>query len=222
MTVNVKMSHPVRLPPRSLVSRAAATATAGVLMTVLVAGCATAPAPRDSSSPLARALQQQDCRTAFSLLEGGGGAFDDASRAAQVCLARGDFNRAERLAEQAASLRDHPDADYAAYLARLARFGRWRAAQGGDPATRIRLGRELHADLLGFMREFPLSRYGDDLAPRIVRLREEIAGLELARAEAARAAGAQAEFVERARYVRDYFPGSEASREAARLLESAG
>lgn len=217
MTVRITMKKPA-----IALGRARGGALAVALIAVMVAGCATAPAPRASSSPLAQALQQQDCRAAFGLLEGGGGTFDDASRAAQICLARGDFNRAERLAEQAASLRDHPDADYAAYLARLARFGRWRAAQGTDLATRIRLGRELHADLLGFMREFPLSRYGDDLAPRIVRLREEIAGLELAQAEAARAAGAHAEFIERARYVRDYFPGSEAAREAARLLDAAG
>lgn len=194
-----------------------------VVLVLVVTGCATAPASRGHThAALVVALQQQDCRGAYSALEAGGAAFEDASRAAQLCLARGDFTRAGRLAEQAASLRDHPDVDYAAYLARLARFGQWRAAQSADLATRIDLGREVHADLLGFLREYPLSRYGDDLAPRIVRLREDIAGLELARAEASRAAGATADFIERARYVRDYFPGSEASREAARLLEAAG
>jgi outer membrane protein assembly factor BamD len=87
-----------------------------------------------------------------------------------------------------------------------------------DPETRIREGRSLFREMAGYMRERPLSEYGQDLAPRLVRLREGIAGAELALAQRERRRGNADEARARAEYVLQYFPRTQAAADAAHLL----
>jgi outer membrane protein assembly factor BamD len=185
-----------------------------------LAGCATVPTEPPQPDALTQAIQSADCRGAFELGETGQltapGQFVTVS---QLCLQTGDFARARRAAgDFLAANPDHPDADYAAYLHALAGFGAWNRAQMTDPETRISEGRALFRELTAYMRERPLSEYGDDLAPRLVRLREGIAGSELALAQRERRRGNPDEARARAEYVLHYYPRTQAAADAAHLL----
>jgi len=195
-----------------------------LLMPLLwLAGCATVPG--DSRAPaladeLTSALQAGDCRAAFSQM--GLGAATGADRrlqVGQVCLQAGDFARARQAS--AAFLADspnHPDADYAAYLHALAGFGEWARAARADPEVRIREGRALGREVATYLRERPLSEYAEDLAPRMVRLREGIAGAEMTLAERAHRRGDRSLAQARAEYVLQHYPRTQAAADAAHLL----
>lgn len=184
--------------------------------------CATVPdgQPPMPADDLTVALQTGDCRAAFDRMATGAGTpADRRLRVAQLCIQTGDFVRARRAA--AAFLTDapgHPDEDYAAYLHALAGFGEWSRASAADPEVRIREGRAISREIINHLRERPLSQYGEELAPRLVRLREGIAGAEFALAEQARLSGDRSLARARANYVLQHYPRTQAAADAARLL----
>ncbi len=178
--------------------------------------------PRGPAVPdvFVQALQSGDCRHASEL-----GASADAVGAnhqlqlVQVCLQRGDFLRARQsAADFLEAFPEHRDADYVAYLRAVAGFGQWSRAYRLEPDAVIREGRQLFLEMADYLRERPLSEYVDELAPRMIRLREGIAGAELALAERARRNGKSDEARARADYVLQYYPRTQAAADAARLL----
>lgn len=198
-----------------------------LLVPVLWLGaCATVPDGRPAmpADDLTLALQAGDCRAAFDRMDTGAGtAADRRLRVAQLCIQTGDFTRARRAsAAFLANAPGHPDEDYGAYLHALAGFGEWARATGADPEVRIREGRAVAQEIVNHLRERPLSPYGDDLAPRLVRLREGIAGAEFALAERARQRGDRSLARARAEYVLQYYPRTQAAADAARLLMEMG
>ncbi len=193
------------------------------LLLLALAGCATTPGdPRQPAVPdtLAQALQSGDCRSASeqaATMTGIGAGLR--LQLAQVCLQRGDFVRARNVAEDfLAAFPEHPDADYVAYLRVVAGFGQWSRAYRVEPDAVIREGRQLFLEMAAYLRERPLSEYIEELAPRMIRLREGIAGAELALAEQARRNGAPGQARARAEYVLQYYPRTQAAADAARLL----
>nr|WP_296751182.1 outer membrane protein assembly factor BamD [Thioalkalivibrio sp.] len=188
-----------------------------------LAGCATvpddprAPAPTDE---LAGALQAGDCRAAFSRMDMGVAAGADRRlQVGQVCLQSGDFVRARQAAAAFLAERpNHPDTDYAAYLHALAGFGEWVRAGRANPEARIREGRALGREVATYLRERPMSEYAEDLAPRMVRLREGIADAEMTLAEQAHNRGDRSLAQARAEYVLQHYPRTQAAADAARLL----
>lgn len=194
-----------------------------VLLFLGLAGCATLPdEPRQpgATEALAAALKSGDCRESSDLA-----ARADTVRAGdrlaliQICLQRGDFLHARHAAADfLAAFPDHPDSDYAAYLHAVAGFGQWSRAYRVEPDAVISEGRKLFLEMAGYLRERPLSEYVEELAPRMIRLREGIAGAELALAERARRHGELDEARARADYVVQYYPRTQAAADAARLL----
>ena len=194
-----------------------------LLVPVLWLGaCATVPGERASmpADSLTTALQTGDCRTAFDLVEADAGtATERQLRVAQLCLQTGDFTRSRRASSAfMASVPGHPDEDYAAYLHALAGFGEWSRATAADPESRVRAGRAVAQEIVNHLRERPLSRYGEELAPRLVRLREGIAGAELALAKQAHQRGDHRMARARAEYVVEYYPRTQAAADAVHLL----
>ncbi len=185
-------------------------------------GCATVPGERPSmpQDALTQALQDGDCRAAFQRMDSGAGTpADRRLRVSQICIQTGDFPRARKAA--ADFLDDqprHPDADYAAYLHALAGFGEWSRATRVEPDVRIREGRAVAREIANYLRDRPLSEYADDLAPRMVRLREGIAMAELALADQARQRGDRSQARARADYVLQYYPRTQAAADAARMM----
>ncbi len=186
-------------------------------------GCATLsdtarpPAPADA---VTQAVQAGDCRTAYGLLEAAPAAAPEQRlRVGQVCLQSGDFSRARRVtANFDADFPEHPDGDYVVYLHVLAGFGQWSRSSAGPAEDRVREGRALFQEMVTYLRERPLAEYTDNLATRLVRLREDIAGAEVPLAEREERRGNQAEARARAEYVLEYYPRTQAAADAARLL----
>lgn len=189
---------------------------------LLLGACATVPDGRPAmpADDLTLALQTGDCRAAFDRMDTGAGtAADRRLRVAQLCVQTGDFTRARRAAGAfLASAPGHPDEDYGSYLHALAGFGEWARATTADPEVRIREGRAIAQEIVNHLRERPLSPYGSELAPRLVRLREGIAAAEFALAEQARQRGDRSLARARADYVLQYYPRTQAAADAARLL----
>lgn len=190
---------------------------------LLLGACATVPGDPRPAMPvdeLSQALQIGDCRAAFDRMAAGAGtAADRRLQVSQLCLQTGDFARARQAS--GAFLADspgHPDSDYAAYLHALAGFGEWSRLAGTDPEARIREGRAIAREIASYLRDRPLSPYGEELAPRMVRLREGIASAELDLAERARARGERSLARARAEYVLEHYPRTQAAADAARLL----
>jgi outer membrane protein assembly factor BamD (BamD/ComL family) len=69
-----------------------------------------------------------------------------------------------------------------------------------------------------YLRERPMSEYAEDLAPRMVRLREGIAAAEMALAEQAHDRGDRSLAQARAEYVLQHYPRTQAAADAAHLL----
>lgn len=186
-------------------------------------GCATlsdtahSPAPADA---MTQALQAGDCRAAYGLLETAAAAAPEQRlRVGQVCLQSGDFNRARRVtANFDRDFPGHPDGDYVVYLHVLAGFGEWSRSSAAPAEIRVDEGRALFQEMVAYSRERPLAEYSDDLAPRLVRLREDIAGAELVLAQHAERRGNHAEAKARAEYVLEFYPRTQAAADAARLL----
>ena len=184
-------------------------------------GCATLTS--ETVAPpggFTEALQAGDCRSAYAFVEAGSGvSADQMLQVAQTCLQVGDFLRTRRAA--ASFLENHPahpDADYGAYLHALAGFGDWSRAVTVDPEVRLSEGRALFMEISAFMRNRALSSYVQNLAPRLVTLREGIAAAELALATQSSRRGDTALARARAEYVVQYFPRTQAAADAARLL----
>ncbi len=190
---------------------------------LVLAGCATLPGDSRGMAPIdgfTQAVQAGDCRAAYQTLGTAGTVGPDQRlTVGQLCLQNGDFVRARRAsADFLQTTPEHPDADYAAYLHALAGFGEWSRAVRADPKVRVDQGRELFREIATYTRERPMSEYVEDLAPRLVRLREGIAGGEIALAERDRRDGQQARARARAEYVLEYYPRTQAAADAARLL----
>jgi outer membrane protein assembly factor BamD len=193
-----------------------------------LSACATVPDERRTipADDLTLAVQAGDCRTAFDRMDTATGTPTDADtladrrlRVAQICLQTGDFARARRASTAFLDAApSHPDADYAAYLRALAGFGEWSRATAADPEVRIREGRAVSGEIILYLRERPLSQFSEELAPRLVRLREGIAAAELALAQDARQRGDRSLARARADYVLEYYPRTQAAADAARLL----
>ncbi|AHE99796.1 outer membrane protein assembly factor BamD [Thioalkalivibrio paradoxus] len=188
-----------------------------------LAGCATLPEESRTAVPadgLEQALRAGDCRGAYGLWEAG--AVDTPDRllqVGQVCLQGGDFTRVRRtMAGFLDHHPEHPDADYAAYLHALAGFGAWSRPSVAEPEARIREGRGLFREITQFMQERPLSEYVENLAPRLVQLREGIAQAEFALARREHQRGDRPLARARADYVVQYYPRTQAAADAAQLL----
>ncbi|WP_019570477.1 outer membrane protein assembly factor BamD [Thioalkalivibrio sp. ALE11] len=223
------MDHPARHLTPNPTRRAAMALVAPALM-ALAAGCATGPdaRPDRADGPLQRALEQGDCREAYPLVmpDADGAAMpgevdmDSRLQVAHGCLQQGEFERARDLSDAIERVHgDHPDLDYAAYLGSLARLGIWNRATAAPPRERIRHGREVFRHLAGFMEQHAMSRHAESLAPRLARLREDLAGIELQLAESTAERNEDDEAHARLRYIRDHFPGTDAARIAAERLE---
>lgn len=200
-----------------------------LLLLVLFAssGCSSLPkagigetqAAAGAEDPLESRLRTLDCRTAFDVLEQGEYPPGLRLEVAQRCLQTGQFTQVQHIA--AATLSDapqHPDADYAAYLHALAGFGLWSNLPPRQPVARVEAGRHTFQEIVAFLRHYPLSPYGDTLAPRLVRLREGIAEAELHLAEQAFRNGQAALAQARAEYVIRAYPRTQAAADAARWL----
>ena len=198
-----------------------------LLLPLWLTGCALLPAtppslPDAPPEALVQAVAGGDCSGAAALLaaESAAGVVAESRLAvARVCLQTGDFSRTRELAADfLAATPEHPGADYADYLHGLAGFGLWSRRPDRDPEQRIREGRALFLELAAHLRERPASPYGEELAPRLVRLREGIAAAEFRLLEAAMRVGDHAEVRARADYLIEHYPRTQAAADAARLL----
>lgn len=197
--------------------------TIPLIALLALSGCASLPAPAPQPvDPMAQALQASDCRAAEALLgETGSSGQGREIEVAQVCLQVGDFRRARAAAGSLLDSRpSDPAADYAAYLYSMAGFGEWSRGTRADPDKRIQEGRAMFTEITAYLRERPLSPYTDELAPRLVRLREGIAGAEYVLAERELRYGDPVIGRARAQYVVEEFPRTQAAADAARLLLS--
>lgn len=197
--------------------------TIPLLPLLALAGCAALPAPAPKAAdPMELALQARDCRAAEALLadpESSG--YGREVEVAQVCLQVGDFGRARSAAAGLLQARPaDPMADYAAYIHSMAGFGEWSRGTRADPEKRVREGRAMFMEIAAHLRDRPLSPYTDELAPRLVRLREGIAGAEYALAERELRYGDPVLGRARAQYVVEEYPRTQAAADAARLLLS--
>ncbi|WP_018175217.1 MULTISPECIES: outer membrane protein assembly factor BamD [unclassified Thioalkalivibrio] len=198
----------------------AACALFGLTLT----GCATTP-PQGAGSPPAdiqNALDRGECRAAYDALDAtdAEASVDVRLSVARVCLQRGEFTRTRNLAD--AILEDHPhhpDIDYAAYLGSLAQLGTWNRASSVPPKQRSEQGRQVFLRLAAFLNDYPMSEYTESVAPRLARLRENLAEIELQIADQSAADGNQEEAHARTEYVRDYYPGTAAAKTAADRLQ---
>jgi len=186
-------------------------------------GCASPPRAIESTAvqvtdpgPGAEA----ECTDAAVELLGRGTRAPDLAAMGQLCLQTGRFQSAETLlAELIRTHPQHADADYHAYLHVLARFGGWSAITRFDYEEAVRLGRDIFLQIVAYLRERPLSPYGDGLAPRLVALREGIAEAELGLARQALRDGYVDQARARAEYVLESYPRTQAAVDAARWLQ---
>ncbi len=199
--------------------------TAGALFGLILAGCATTPPPESDSPPedVRHALDRGDCRAAYSALDAADAppSVDVRLSVARVCLQRGEFTRTGNLADVIRQENpDHPDVDYAAYLGALAHLGTWNRASSAPPKQRSEQGRQVFLQLAAFLNDYPMSEYAESIAPRLARMRENLADIELEIAERSAAEGDTDETRARIEYVRDYYPGTTAAKTAAERLEA--
>ncbi|MFO8004445.1 MAG: outer membrane protein assembly factor BamD [Thioalkalivibrio sp.] len=195
----------------------------GMLFGLMLTGCATTQ-PTVSDAPpqdVQYALERGDCRAAYNALDAAGApaSVDTRLTVARVCLQRGEFARTRNLTDAIGqSHPDHPDIDYAAYLGALAQLGTWNRAAAAPPKQRSEQGRQVFRELAAFLNDYPMSEYTESIAPRLARLRETLADIELQIADQAAESGRAEEAQARLQYVRDYYPGTPAGRKAADRL----
>ena len=222
VTAETRPMTPRRFP------RTAPTAllTGGILFGLFLTGCATTPPNESDRAPrdVQQALDRGECRAAYNALEAADAAasVDVRLSVARVCLQRGEFARTRDITDAIQQTNpDHPDIDYAAYLGALAHLGTWNRASSVPPKQRSEQGRRVFRQLAAFLDDYPMSEYTESIAPRLSRLRETLADIELQIADQAAARGRSDEARARVRYVRDYYPGTTAAKTAAeRLAES--
>ncbi len=212
-------------PRRFRLATPTAALTASALFGLMLAGCATTP-PNGSEPPpedIRYALERGDCRAAYSALDSADApaSVDVRLSVARVCLQRGEFARTRNLTDTIRQENpDHPDIDYAAYLGALAHLGTWNRATSAPPKQRSEQGRQVFLQLAAFLNDYPMSEYAESIAPRLARMRENLASIELEIADRSAAAGHADEARARIEYVRDYYPGTTAAQTAAERLEA--
>tara|TARA_R110002124_G_scaffold76032_7_gene203879 strand:- start:1446 stop:2081 length:636 start_codon:yes stop_codon:yes gene_type:complete len=138
--------------------------------------------------------------------------------AAYLCLQQGQLPPLELVLEDFA--KRHPDApyqDYASYLQAMVPFARFEMA-AGDDQERLRLGREAHAQLTGFIRHYPESAYRSEIVPRLETLLEGMAQAEYDLAMLDVETGQRERGEARLRYLTQYYPRSKAAVEAQHWL----
>ncbi|GAA6131773.1 outer membrane protein assembly factor BamD [Halopseudomonas sabulinigri] len=138
--------------------------------------------------------------------------------AAYLCLQQGKLPPLELVLEDFA--KRHPEApyqDYAAYLQAMVPFARFEMA-AGDDQERLRLGREAHAQLTGFIRQYPDSAYRSEIVPRLETLLEGMAQSEYNLAMLDVETGQRERGEARLRYLIRYYPRSKAAVEAQHWL----
>lgn len=224
------MMHPSTLVRRPLAA----------LLLALLAGC-TAPlresGPLDEAARLAvtEALKAADCdggRAALAHLVTTGPPPADLAAArlevAYACLAA--RRPAAVLEETATYLAAHPQdphRDYAYYLRALAEYVAWRDRPAAADATdeTLREGgqqaRRAVAACNELVARHPQSAYREQLLPYLRELREGLAEVELALAGRALARGDAQAAADRARYLVDNYPGTEALLPGLALLARA-
>ncbi|SFM47375.1 outer membrane protein assembly factor BamD [Ectothiorhodospira mobilis] len=194
----------------------------------MMSGCATAPSAPESvpeGPDLQAAVAASDCagaRAAVARLEGAGtsaAVLEGRLQAAYACLHAGHpeaaFEESRRFLQAAPR---HTHADYARYLAAVARFRQWEALHAGeDPpqpdrdSTAARGAFVLFRDLV---RGYPDSPYREEAVPYLMRLRQGLAAAEL---RAARAAADPEEALARAQYVEKHYGDTPQAQEALAL-----
>jgi len=193
-----------------------------LLVALFLAGCATAPHPVSHAAPepVVQALRSGDCRGASQqLLAMSSPNPDWLVQGAQVCLQVGNFRQSRELAYLfLARAEPFQETDYGAYLHAMAGFGEWSRSLGRDPQRQVTEGRALFQEILAYLDERPLSDYIENLAPRLVRLREGIAAGELALAQQHYGVGDIDIGKARAEYVVNYFPRTQAAADSALWL----
>ncbi|ROZ81011.1 outer membrane protein assembly factor BamD [Pseudomonas neustonica] len=141
--------------------------------------------------------------------------------AAYLCLQQGQLPPLELVLEDFA--KRHPDApyqDYASYLQAMVPFARFEMA-AGDDQERLRVGREAHAQLTGFIRHYPESAYRSEIVPRLETLLEGMAQAEYDLAMLDVETGQRERGEARLRYLTQYYPRSKAAVEAQHWLGTA-
>lgn len=195
----------------------------GWLFLLLLSGCASIPQDPVSApapDPLTIALERGDCVAAQEALSVLDAPVQEQATVGQLCLQRGNFPLAHRLLEEVLTQQPHHEnRDYLAYLQVLATFGAWSTETRFNPEPRVERGRTLFQQIVSYLREYPLSPYGDNLVPRLVILRESIAEAELALARASFQAGDTGLARARAEYVVESYSRTQAAADAARWLE---
>lgn len=195
----------------------------------MMSGCATAPSAPESvpeGPDLQAAVAAADCagaRAAVARLDGAGtsaaAVLEGRLQAAYVCLHAGHPEAAfeeSRGFLQAAPR--HAHADYARYLAAVARFAQWEALHAGEeppqPDRDARAAREAFMLFRDLVRGYPDSPYREEAVPYLLRLRQGLAEAEL---RAARAAGDPEEALARARYVEKHYGDTPVAQKALAL-----
>lgn len=141
--------------------------------------------------------------------------------AAYLCLQQGQLPPLELVLKDFA--KRHPNApyqDYASYLQAMVPYARFEMA-AGDDQERLRLGREAHAQLTGFIRRYPDSAYRSEIVPRLETLLEGMARSEYKLAMMDVETGQRDRGEARLRYLAKYYPRSKAAVDAQAWLGSA-
>lgn len=141
--------------------------------------------------------------------------------AAYLCLQQGKLPPLELVLEDFE--KRHPNApyqDYASYLKAMVPFARFEMA-AGDDQQRLRMGRDAHAQLTGFIRHYPESAYRSEIVPRLETVLEGMARSEYNLAIMDVEAGQRDRGEARLRYLAKYYPRSKAAVDAQSWLGSA-
>ncbi len=188
--------------------------TAAGLGVMLLAGCATTGNGGDRASGFEDGDPAvTDCRSVAQDSEAETLDPGIYLQGAHRCLDEGEFRRAQDLSRAFQShYADHADADYASYTEVMADLGQWTRGRHVETAQRIESGRDVFRSMADFMDTYPGSRYTESMAPRLVEMREELARLELRKAESVAESGNEAEARERREYVKEYYANTDVAR----------
>ncbi len=139
--------------------------------------------------------------------------------AAFACLQQANLALTERLLQGFRDDFDDVDhADYSEYLWALAGVLRFELEQGDD-RQRLETGRDAHARLVRFVRNYPESSYRQNVAPRLEEIHEGMARSEYRLARFSADSGDMVEARTRMEYVVSAYPRSSAAADARVWLE---
>lgn len=139
--------------------------------------------------------------------------------AAFACLQQANLQLTERLIEgYREDFVDLEHADYSEYLWALAGVLRFELEEGDD-RQRLETGRAAHERLVRFVRNYPGSRYRQDVAPRLEEIHEGMARSEYRLARFTAENGNPVEARTRMEYVISAYPRSSAAADARVWLE---